>query len=147
MTRTVIARWGAALVAGAALSVAGVGWAPASHPPGRPAAVQLRVIRLTIHHSRFRPAHLSVRVGTFAKIVVRNTDPIDHELIFGDQSVQDRHERGTATSHHSPGAVSVRADSATETVYTFLGPAPILFGCHLPGHWAYGMRGTVTLVN
>ena len=101
-------------------------------------------VTLTIRHSRFVPSSLEVRPGSTVRIVVRNLDPIAHELIVGDQAVQDVHERGTETHHgERPGEVSVAAGAATETTYTFPASGPILLGCHLPGHWDYGMRGTV----
>jgi uncharacterized cupredoxin-like copper-binding protein len=103
-------------------------------------------VTLVVHHSAFTPRSFTVAAGTTVRIVVRNTDPIDHELIVGDQAVQDRHERGTEAHHGAiPGEVSVPAGAAVETTYSFDGPGPYLFGCHLPGHWDYGMRGTVEL--
>ncbi|HUQ39503.1 MAG TPA: cupredoxin domain-containing protein [Acidimicrobiales bacterium] len=103
---------------------------------------------LTIEHSRFVPDVVHARPGERIRIVVRNTDPIDHELIVGDQGVQDRHEKGTE-SHHAArdGEVSVAAGSEAVTFYVVPeGAAPLLFGCHLPGHWDYGMRGTIRLI-
>jgi uncharacterized cupredoxin-like copper-binding protein len=32
------------------------------------------------------------------------------------------------------------------TTWTFEDPGDLIFGCHVPGHYAYGMRGTVTVV-
>jgi uncharacterized cupredoxin-like copper-binding protein len=82
------------------------------------------------------------------RFVVHNTDPIAHELIVGDQSVQDAHEVGTDASHGGrPGEISVPPGTTATTTYRFGpsgGPA-VLFGCHLPGHWAYGMHGTITV--
>jgi uncharacterized cupredoxin-like copper-binding protein len=77
--------------------------------------------------------------------MVRNSDPIEHEFIVGDQAVQDMHEVGTDALHQAPGAVSVPPESTAETVYTFPASGRLLFGCHLPGHWAYGMRGTIAI--
>ena len=104
-----------------------------------------RTIALTIHHSRFSTDELRVRPGERVRFVVRNTDPIEHELIVGDQAVQDLHEAGTE-SHHGdrPGEISVPAGATAVTTWRF-GPAgsPMLFGCHLPGHWAFGMHGSI----
>jgi len=72
-----------------------------------------------------------------------NTDPIDHEFIVGDDSVQDLHERGTEAHHDPrPGEVTVLAGETVTTTFTF-GEQDLLFGCHVPGHYAYGMRGVV----
>jgi uncharacterized cupredoxin-like copper-binding protein len=75
------------------------------------------------------------------RFVIRNTDPIDHEFILGDRLVQLRHETGTETSHGArPGEVSIEAKQTATTTYVFSKGKPLVFGCHLPGHYAYGMR-------
>jgi uncharacterized cupredoxin-like copper-binding protein len=91
-----------------------------------------------------------VAPGTTVRFLLRNTDPIDHEFILGDDAVQRRHEQGREREHHGevPGEVSVAAGGEAATTYTFRtgGPASLEFACHLPGHYAYGMRG-VALVS
>lgn len=105
------------------------------------------VVVVTMRHSRFEPAAIEVPRGTAIRFVVRNLDPIDHELILGDAATQDRHERGTEPHHgEKPGEVSVPGNGEATTTYRFAGPGQLLYGCHLPGHWDYGMRGTVTVV-
>ncbi|MDP8938352.1 MAG: plastocyanin/azurin family copper-binding protein, partial [Actinomycetota bacterium] len=113
--------------------------------PGAGASAGPETVTLTVRHSRFTPSVVDVRPGTTVRFVVRNLDPIAHELIVGDQAAQDVHERGTETHHgERPGEVSVPAGATVETTYTFpAASGPVLLGCHLPGHWDYGMRGTV----
>jgi uncharacterized cupredoxin-like copper-binding protein len=103
------------------------------------------VVRLVIHHSRFSAEHVHVPSGRVT-FIVRNSDPIDHELIIGDRAAQDSHEGGTETHHDAPGEITVPAGRIAETTYTFAPSHPTLFGCHLPGHWAYGMHGTLEVV-
>lgn len=106
-----------------------------------------RTVELTVHHSQFSVGELRVRPGETVRFVLHNTDPIPHELIVGDQSVQDVHEAGTEAHHaHRPGEVSVAPGKTAVTTYRF-GSAGgrLLFGCHLPGHWAYGMKGTIVV--
>jgi uncharacterized cupredoxin-like copper-binding protein len=103
-----------------------------------------RTVEITIHHSRFRPATVEVSPGTTVRFVLRNTDPIDHEFILGDEEVQARHEAGTEAHHGAiPGEVSVPAGEEASTTYIFTEPGTLFIGCHLPGHYAYGMRGSV----
>ena len=105
-----------------------------------------RTVELRIHHSRFFPAHVSLPAGTHVRFVVRNDDPIDHELIVGDESVQLRHEKGTEAWHPPrPGEVSVAAGALATTTFTFAARGTTEFACHVPGHYAYGMRGVVTV--
>ena len=76
--------------------------------------------------------------------MLRNTDPIDHEFILGDDAVQRRHEQGRERQHHgdAPGERSVAAGQEAATTYTF--PAGLDARGHVrlpPGHYAYGMHG------
>jgi uncharacterized cupredoxin-like copper-binding protein len=107
----------------------------------------VRTVEVTMHHSRFRPAVVRVAPGSTVRFVLRNADPIDHEFILGDAAVQRRHEQGREREHHGevPGEVSVAAGGQAATTYAFRpgGPATLEFACHLPGHYAYGMRGVV----
>ncbi|HVW34078.1 MAG TPA: hypothetical protein VHL53_16195, partial [Acidimicrobiia bacterium] len=69
--------------------------------------------------------------------------------------VHDLHERGTPHVHTgiTPGEITIPANTTVETSWTF-GPAgdaaggatgtsagTVAYGCHLAGHWAYGMHG------
>jgi uncharacterized cupredoxin-like copper-binding protein len=129
------------LASGAAvLALAGA----AACSPGPGASRQ--TVELTIRHSRFQPSELSFPAGATVRFVIRNTDPIDHEFILGDQKVQDRHEKGTEAHHGAiPGEVSVPAGQIATTTYRFEEPGRLLIGCHLPGHWDYGMSGLVVV--
>jgi uncharacterized cupredoxin-like copper-binding protein len=116
----------------------------------RPADAPDRTLVVTMHHSRFEPATLRVDPGQRVRFVLRNTDPIDHEFILGDAAVQARHERGRDRHHHGdvPGERSVAAGQEAATTYTFpagLDGQVLEFACHLPGHYAYGMHGTVRI--
>jgi uncharacterized cupredoxin-like copper-binding protein len=105
-----------------------------------------RTVEVTMRHSKFLPAQFVVRRGTTMRFVVTNADPIDHELIVGDGSVQQRHENGTEPEHGTvPGEITVHAGTTAETTYTFSRPGIVLIGCHAPGHYAYGMRGRVVV--
>ena len=109
-----------------------------------PASGAERTVTLTLEHSRFDPARLRFSAGDTVRFIVRNTDPIDHEVIIGDETVQEVHEKGTERNHGAdPGEVSVPAGETAETTYTFDGSGTLIFGCHLPGHYDFGMRGTI----
>ena len=114
-------------------------------PPQRASGTE--TVAITIRHSRFVPAHVTVRRGATIRFVITNTDPIDHEFILGDEAVQRRHEAGAEPSHGEvPGEVSTPAGETVGTTYTFSEPGRLLIGCHAPGHYAYGMRGWVWVV-
>ena len=135
-------RLGAIAISGVLLLVA---LAPACTPAE--ASNDPRTIHITMHHSKYVPETIAVDPGETIRFVVENTDPIDHEFLVGDRGVQRIHEAGTEPSHApKPGEMSVPALTTRVTTYTF--PAMqdgSIFGCHLPGHYAYGMRGTIEI--
>lgn len=114
---------------------------------GAAARANAGTVHITIHYSSFAPDLLSVDPGEAVRFVIENTDPIDHEFILGDEHVQLVHEEGTE-AHHAPrpGEVSVPAGETVVTTYTFPEtPGELIFGCHLPGHYDFGMRGTAAI--
>jgi uncharacterized cupredoxin-like copper-binding protein len=149
----------AAAVAGAALT-GGVILAV------QPSGAGVRTITLTAHHSRFEADRITVKPGSTVRFVVHNADPIDHEFIIGPPETHAIHEKGTPHFHTgiTPGEITVPAGATVETTWTFgpsAGPAPggrgvsprqgrrepptIAYGCHLAGHWDYGMHGLAVI--
>lgn len=129
----------AAIVAGLLLVGTLAGWGNAG--------AAIRTVHITIHFSHFDASSIQASPGETVRFVIENQDPIDHEFIVGDARVQLIHEKGTEPAHGAkPGEVSVPAGTAAETTYTFP-PAPgtLEFACHLPGHYAYGMHGTIVI--
>jgi uncharacterized cupredoxin-like copper-binding protein len=101
-------------------------------------------VTVRIHYSAFEPSDFAFAPGQTVTFVVHNADPIDHEFLLGDEGVQLVHERGTEAYHPPrPGEMSVPAGETVSTTYTFGDPGPLIIGCHLPGHYAYGMRADV----
>jgi uncharacterized cupredoxin-like copper-binding protein len=131
-------RWGTGLVA--AMLVASAFAVAAARGDG------VRTVHIRIHYSRFDATSLSFAPGETVRFVVENTDPIDHEFILGDRTVQILHERGTQAVHAPrPGVMTVPANTTRTTTFTFGDSGPLVIGCHLPGHYAFGMRIAVTV--
>ena len=104
------------------------------------------VVAITIHFSHYEPAAVTVPVGVPVTFVITNTDPIDHEWIVGDAATHERHRTGTEPVHASrPTEVSIPAGSTRTTTVRFETPGTYLYICHLPGHEAYGMVGTLVV--
>ncbi len=101
---------------------------------------------MVIEKSLFEPSRIEVKAGTTVTFVVRNGDPIDHEFLIGDEAAQRAHEKG-AEAHHGakPGEISIPAGEERSTTFTFEEPGRLIFGCHLPGHYRYGMRGVIEI--
>jgi uncharacterized cupredoxin-like copper-binding protein len=137
----------AAVMLGA--GVTGAGYAVAAREPaGGPLGPGAVLVELDVHYSRFSRDEIVVRRGTVVRFVVRNDDPIRHELIVGPPEVHARHASGTEAAHPPvPGEVSVEPNAIGETVYRFDGTGSMTFACHLPGHFEYGMHGEVRVVD
>jgi uncharacterized cupredoxin-like copper-binding protein len=140
----------ASLVAAIALATTAAGYAVADRG-GTPAAPALGpepvTVVVDVEHSRFLPDYVRVVEGTEVRFVLRNDDPINHELIVGPQSVHDRHSNGTEAYHPpKPGELSVGPDEQGVTSYVFDEPGTVEMACHLPGHYAFGMKGEIEVV-
>jgi uncharacterized cupredoxin-like copper-binding protein len=104
------------------------------------------VVEIDIRYSHSSPAAITVPAGRPITFVVVNNDPIDHEWIVGDEALHERHRTGTEPVHNArPTEISIDALHERQTTITFAAPATLTFVCHLPGHEAYGMTGTLTV--
>jgi uncharacterized cupredoxin-like copper-binding protein len=110
---------------------------------------------------RYRPAAIMVRAGRRVTFAVTNVGKLPHEFILGDRATQLDHERqmqaattGTGhvhdhAAHGGPaatGALTVPPGQTRRLTWTFDEPGTVLFGCHVLGHWAAGMKGTIVVV-
>jgi uncharacterized cupredoxin-like copper-binding protein len=124
------------LLAASACSSAGPGETPS------------QTVDVRIRFSRFHPEHFEFAVGTKVTFVVTNNDPIDHEFIIGSEHAQQVHEEGTEAHHGAkPGEISIPAGETRSTTYPFEELGKLLIGCHLPGHYDFGMRGDIDVTS
>jgi uncharacterized cupredoxin-like copper-binding protein len=125
----------AAMASGATAMVAGAGEA------------EPREVVVDIRYSEFSAHRVEVEAGETVRFVLVNHDPIAHEFIVGDARLQLVHERGSEAHHPPrPGEISIPAGATRTTTMAFdrdPGVSFTLFGCHLPGHYAYGMSGAI----
>jgi len=99
---------------------------------------------IEIHFSHFEPEIVTAVVGEPITITLQNDDPIEHEWLVGDAAFHERHRTGTEPFHFEiPTEVTLRAFTTRVTTVTFDEPGDYLYICHLPGHEAYGMVGTL----
>lgn len=137
-----------ALAGAAAAVTAMTGYAvEAAGSEQRPLGPGVVTVEVGIHHSRFDVGDLTVRQGTLIRFEVHNQDPIDHELVVGEGDVHRRHATGTERRHPPvPGEVSVPPGDTGLTFYVADEVGSLVYACHLPGHVAFGMRGTIDVV-
>jgi uncharacterized cupredoxin-like copper-binding protein len=111
-------------------------------------SVEPIVIEIDIHYSHFSPSAITVPAGRPITFVIVNNDPIDHEWIVGDAALHERHRTGTEPYHNArPTEISIDALHEKRTTITFATPTTLTYVCHLPGHEAYGMTGTLVVVS
>jgi uncharacterized cupredoxin-like copper-binding protein len=139
----VVAVTATASAAGYALDTA-VGADDTAPPPLGPGLVTVEV---DMSYSTFSLDDLHVYEGTLVRFVVQNSDPINHELVIGNDEVHARHATGTEAFHPPvPGELSLGPDEKGLTTYLFDEPGPVTYACHLAGHVQYGMVGEITVV-
>jgi uncharacterized cupredoxin-like copper-binding protein len=112
---------------------------------------------------RYRPSSIVVRAGRRVTFAVTNAGRLPHEFILGDRATQLDHERqmqampadGDHLHAHAPApadhatnpGVTVPPGQTRRLTWTFHDPGVVLYGCHVLGHWAAGMRGTILVVS
>jgi uncharacterized cupredoxin-like copper-binding protein len=115
---------------------------------------------------RYQPASIMVRAGHRVTFAVHNAGKLPHEFILGDRAAQLDHEHqmqaaAPATGHThahmhdmamaaSPsdaGALTVPPGETRRLTWIFDKPGIVLYGCHVLGHWAAGMRGTIVVLS
>ena len=132
-----------ALVGGVALSLGMAGMAGAWV---QFSARDDATVAIEIHYSHYEPSAVTVPLGVPVTFTIHNGDPIDHEWIVGDAAVHERHRTGTEAVHGArPTEITIPAGGTRTTTVVFAAAGSQLYICHLPGHEAYGMVGTVTI--
>jgi len=136
----------------------------AARKPGPVGATAAPVRVVMNDRFRYRPSSIVVRAGRRVTFAVTNAGKLPHEFILGDRATQLDHERqmqamptdGGHMHAHAHGTADHSADGAGLTVppgqtrrltWTFHDPGVVLYGCHVLGHWAAGMRGTILVLS
>lgn len=97
---------------------------------------------------RFDPERIEVAAGETIRFEVTNDGAIVHEFYIGDDAAQAEHEQEMLSGgmpHDEPNGVGVEPAATKAFEMTFAEAADLLIGCHEPGHYAAGMRGTLVI--
>jgi uncharacterized cupredoxin-like copper-binding protein len=89
----------------------------------------------------FSPSSISVARGETVTFVVTTMGPTAHEFMVGPADAVAADTPGT------PEVADIGMMQAKSLTYTFDGPGPYAFACHVPGHYEAGMRGTIVVVS
>jgi len=117
------------------------------------AAVETRPVTRTISVTatdtlRFTPDQINVRAGETVAFEITNLGALPHEFFIGTPAEQQAHEAEMTSGSammDEPNAANVPAGGTARLVYSFDQPGTLEYGCHVPGHYAAGMRGTITI--
>jgi hypothetical protein len=159
LRRAVLAATLAAVVAGCAVDE------PSGTPPISPGTgPRPREVNLIARDWEFVPPIVDLVPGETIALHVINGGLETHEAIIGDAAVQDAWEAAeAATAGGPPGqtpAVSLPPDVAGVRIVVGSGEredliwivpadpaivAGLVIGCHIPGHWARGMRADIRI--
>jgi uncharacterized cupredoxin-like copper-binding protein len=97
----------------------------------------------------FEPTAITVKQGETVIFDVRNAGEIAHEFFIGNATQQTEHEvemqQMFAMGHDHATGVNVDAGQTEALRLSFPDRGTLEIGCHEPGHWAAGMKGTLTV--
>lgn len=122
---------------------------PDASPTAGPASPAATRIEVTLNDTfTIEPASMTVPAGVAVTFVVTNAGAIVHEFYLGDEAAQGEHEEemmAGGMQHDEPNGISLQPGQTKELVHTFEAPGPALAGCHEPGHYAAGMKASITV--
>jgi uncharacterized cupredoxin-like copper-binding protein len=155
LTATLVGRSSSPIPAGGMMGGAGMmggygsgqGAGLANGPqPGDPAFVagtqaSPRVVRVVAGPGfTFSPSTIAVARGETVTFQVTTMGPAVHEFMVGPAEAVAADEEGT------PEIADIGMMATKSLTFSFDGPGPYAFACHVDGHYEAGMRGVITLV-
>ena len=109
-----------------------------------------RVVEVRMLAGRFEPASIAVKAGETITFRLVNQDTTIHEFTLGDEDKQAEREKMMAAMGSAPMEMDDEVDSITvqggateELTWTFEDAGTVFYGCHQPGHYAAGEKGTI----
>jgi uncharacterized cupredoxin-like copper-binding protein len=116
--------------------------------PGDENAVDRTIEVAQFDDFRFDPTAIEVAVGETIRFDVTNRGIANHEFVLGDAAFQRMHEDemaeiGAELAPDEPYAIGLEPGTSKSLVWTFTEPVTIEYGCHIPGHYAGGMVGSI----
>ncbi len=119
----------------------------ASRPaPGSTSAAALPAVDVAMGELLFRPARVRVPAGRAVRLAFRNVGRVAHQALVGDQAEQDAAEARGGAGGPAGRTLTLDPGKSGGLVVTVPRDTTLVLGCHLPGHWSAGMRGTVAAV-
>jgi uncharacterized cupredoxin-like copper-binding protein len=110
-----------------------------------------RVIEISANDDfTFDPDEIVVTEGEVITLKVTNDGKIPHDFVLGDIATQDEHEEemqdmtgDDSMAHEEPNAFVIDPGETKEMTWHMTESGEIIMGCHQPGHYVAGMKGTI----
>jgi uncharacterized cupredoxin-like copper-binding protein len=110
-----------------------------------------RVIEISANDDfTFDPDEIVVTEGEVITFRVRNDGNISHDFVLGDIATQDEHEAemqdmtgDDSMAHEEPNAFVIDPGETKEMTWHMTESVEVIMGCHQPGHYVSGMKGTI----
>jgi len=98
---------------------------------------------------RFSPDKLKVKKGDTVLFVIHNAGALKHEFVLGTDKALKAHnefmKKNPDMEHDDDSMVSVAPDETAEIIWQFSRSGAVYFACLQPGHYAAGMKGSVSV--
>lgn len=116
--------------------------------PGKAADVK-RTIKVAAADIKFMPTQIDIKAGETVRFEVVNDGKLEHEFVLGSAEEQAEHDKEMAAMagmkmDHING-VNVAPGETGSLIWTFTKAGSLQYACHVPGHYAAGMLGTLTV--
>jgi uncharacterized cupredoxin-like copper-binding protein len=112
------------------------------------------IIHMSVEGFHFVPDQIVVHEGETVLFMITNPTDRAHELFIGtpaEQAADEAQHQGASPMEqpnmtHFGYGIYLPAYGTGEFEYHFTVANGIMIGCHLPGHWAAGMRASISVL-
>jgi uncharacterized cupredoxin-like copper-binding protein len=114
-------------------------------------AAPTNTVDITMADIAFQPTAINAQRGERVEFVFHNSGQVPHDAFIGDAAAQADHERqmgmggGHDMKHGDSTGITVEPGKTGRLSHTFDRAGSVEIGCHQPGHYAAGMKVTVTV--
>ena len=96
------------------------------------------------------PSEMTIAVGETVTFKVTNEGKLTHDFTLGRADLQDEHDLEMAEMNgmamaDEPNAFMLESGETKELTWHFTEGGEVLIGCHIPGHYAAGMKAEISV--
>lgn len=97
----------------------------------------------------FTPKKIKVKEGQTIRFVIRNKGELEHEFVLDNHDGVMEHkalmEKFPEMEHDDPNSIRLEPGKKGEVIWKFTNGGTFEFACLIPGHYASGMKGDITV--